>query len=127
MKDFDDWSPKDFVAKYSAFQNDGTIKRTIVRTGNPIEETLQEVQNYNPDIVGIPLIATANYIPATTLAKKIKEINPTIKIMFGGQHISTQAQEFLRQNPWTDHIITGDAIHALTDILDGKTSQKIIH
>jgi radical SAM superfamily enzyme YgiQ (UPF0313 family) len=118
MKDFDELSPQDFVAKYSAFQDDGTIKRTILRTGNPIEETLQEVQNYAPDIVGIPLIATANYIPATTLAKKIKAMDPTIKVMFGGQHISAQPYEFLRQNPQTDHIITGDAIHALTEILE---------
>lgn len=124
--DYQDMSPHDFVAKYSAFTND-SINRTMVRTGNSLEETLVEVRKENPDVVGIPLISTANYKPARDLAKKIKEEFPKTKIVFGGQHITAEAEQFLAENHYVDQIVTGDAINVIGDIVEGKNKDKVVY
>lgn len=127
MKDFEAMSPSDFVAKYSAFKEHWTISRIIATTGNPIDETLKTVLAYQPDMVGIPLIATANYLPATMLAKRIKDMLPETKLILWGQHISANPHTFIQDNPYVDHVITGDAIWEIADILEGKYTEKIIH
>jgi len=82
MQDFRGLSSEDFIKKYGAFKPEG-IERVIVKTGNSIAETLQEIEKDMPDIIGIPLIATANYIPATTLAQEIRKKFPGIKLITG--------------------------------------------
>ncbi len=124
--DYQNLSPREFVDKYSAFSGD-SISRTMVRTGNSLEETLREVKKEKPDVVGIPLISTANYKPATDLAKKIKESLPEIKIIFGGQHITAEPRQFLAENPYVNQIVTGDAINVISDIVEGKNTNKIVH
>ncbi len=126
QKDYQTLSSHDFVDKYSAFSDD-SISRTMVRTGNPLEETLKEVKKERPDVVGIPLISTANYKPATDLAKKIKESLPETKIIFGGQHITAEAEQFLAKNPYVDQIVTGDAINVIGNIVEGKIIEKVVH
>jgi len=124
--DYQNLSPEEFVDKYSAFSSD-SISRTMVRTGNSLEETLREVKKEKPDIVGIPLISTANYKPATDLAKKIKESLPETKIIFGGQHITAEPEQFLAENPYVDQIVTGDAINVIGDVVEGKNTEKIVY
>ena len=126
MEDYHNLSPKEFVKKYSAF-SDNVISRTIVRTGNPLEDTLKEVEKEQPDVIGIPLIATANYKPATELAKRIKEKFPEIKIIFGGQHISAEAEQFLAENSYVDQVVIGDAINVIEDMIEGRIKDKIVY
>jgi len=125
-EDYHNLSPNKFVEKYSVF-SDNVISRTMIRTGNSIEETLKEVEKEQPDVVGIPLIATANYKPATELAKKIKEKLPDTKIIFGGQHITAEAEKFLVENLYVDQIITGDAINVIEDVIEGKIKDRIVY
>lgn len=125
MRDYHNLSPKEFVEKYSVFSGND-VSRTIVRTGNSLEDTLKEVEKEQPDVVGIPLIATANYKPATELAKKIKERFPNTKIIFGGQHISAGAEQFLAENPYVDQVVTGDAITVIDDIVEGRIQDRIV-
>lgn len=127
MADYHSLSTVDFVKKYSAFKENGVIERIIVRIGNPEEETLAKIVAINPDFVGIPLIATANYIPATSLARKIKERLPKTRIIFGGQHISAQPEEFLTKNPFVDHVVIGDAITVINKIVGGSITDKMVY
>jgi len=124
-EDYDTLSPKEFVDKYSVFSREA-ITRTMIRTGNSLEDTLREVESEKPDVVGIPLIATANYKPATELAKKIKERLPDIKIIFGGQHITAEAEQFLNDNPYVDQIVTGDAINVIEDVIEGRNQDSVV-
>ncbi|MDT9209622.1 MAG: cobalamin-dependent protein [Limnospira sp. PMC 1286.21] len=123
---FESNSPKEFVEKYSAF-NTSEIIRVIARTGNPIEETLKEIEKIHPDFVFIPLIASANYRSATTLGRAIKENFPKTKVVFGGQHISALWDEFIQENTWVDHVITGDGITVINDLVIGRLNSKVIH
>lgn len=128
MKDYWELSPGKFVDKYTAFPQKGVVSRTLVRTGTPLEDTLMEIENDMPDLIGIPLIATANYLPATELAKSIRDRFPKIKIVFGGQHISALPQEFLSENKdCVDHIVVGDANNAIEAIVNDKVKDKIVY
>lgn len=124
--DYNNLSPREFVEKYSPFKSNA-ITRTLVRTGNSIEETLKEIEKEQPDVIGIPLIATANYKSATELAKIIKDKFPKTKIIFGGQHITAQPEQFLSENSYVDHVVTGDAINVIDDIVEGKILDRIVH
>jgi radical SAM superfamily enzyme YgiQ (UPF0313 family) len=123
---YNNWDNYHFLEKHSAFNKPGTVSRIIARTGNSQEETLEEIAKFDPEIVGIPLIATANYLPATNLGRGIKDKFPKIKVVFGGQHISALPDEFLQENPFVDHAVTGDAIQAIENIVDGKTKDKLV-
>lgn len=127
MHDFENMSVDDFNLKYSVFKDDGSITRFIVRTGNSIEETLSEISEFMPDVIGIPLIASANYLSTTRLGKRIKEVFPSIKIILGGQHASAEHETLLRTESWIDQLITGDAICVIEDIVNGKISDRLIH
>lgn len=127
MLDYENMSAGEFVEKYSAFKNEGVIERTIVRIGQDEEDTLRLIGEIMPDIVGIPLIATANYRTATELARRIKELYPSVKILMGGQHISAEPEKFLEENPFVDQIVTGDAIAVIGGIVDGTITDRIVH
>ncbi|MDO8460487.1 MAG: cobalamin-dependent protein [Nanoarchaeota archaeon] len=128
MSDYWSLSPKEFVDKYTAFPEKAIVSRTLVRTGTSLENTLSEIEKENPDIIGIPLIATANYIPATSLARSIKENFPKIKIIFGGQHISALPEQFFTENKdYVDHIVIGDAVSVIEDIVEGRIGDRIIN
>eukprot|EP00825_Cyclidium_porcatum_P043724 TRINITY_DN6276_c0_g1_i1.p3 TRINITY_DN6276_c0_g1~~TRINITY_DN6276_c0_g1_i1.p3 ORF type:complete len:192 (+),score=49.97 TRINITY_DN6276_c0_g1_i1:552-1127(+) len=127
MQDYCDLSPGEFAEKYSAFQKNGKLSRIIVRTGNSLEDTLNKIEESNPDVVGIPLIASANYLPATRLAKEIKTKFPKIKVIFGGQAISADPVAFVKENPYVDQVVTGDAISVIEDIVEGKRTEKIVY
>jgi len=127
MHDYMVLSPKDFAEKYSAFQHNGKVSRTMIRTGNSLEDTLSKIEELNPDVVGIPLIASANYLPTTRLAKAIKTKFPQVKIMFGGQHISADPHSFIRDNPYVDQVVTGDAISVIDDVVEGREKSKIVN
>jgi len=125
-RDYSNLSSRKFVEKYSVFSGDAII-RTMIRTGNSLEDTLREVESEQPDVVGIPLIATANYKPATELAKRIKERFPKTKVIFGGQHIAAEAEGFLADNPYVDQVITGDAINVIEDVVEGRIQDRVVH
>lgn len=123
---FEHHSPKEFINKYSAFQN-GIIKRVIAKTGNEIEETLEEVAKISPDYVGISLIASANLRASVNTGYAIHKRFPHIKIIYGGHHVSANPQQFLKDNPWVDHVIVGDGIDIFQDIVEGRVEDKIVY
>jgi len=127
MKDYNSMSPAQFVGKYSAFKNPGVVSRTLARSGNGLEKTLEEVERFSPDVVGIPLIATVNYDASTKMARAIKAKFPRTKILFGGQHVSADPEQFLRENPYVDQVVSGDAISVIKDIVEGKVKDRIVY
>lgn len=132
--DFEKMSPAEFVTKHSAFRVPGEIHRTVVRTGVPLEVTLTEIDREltkgGPIVVGIPLPATANYVSATRLGRAIKEhFGVHAKVIFGGQHVTAMPREFLKDNPWVDLLVCGDAIstieHAIHLAITGSSEKQI--
>jgi tRNA A37 methylthiotransferase MiaB len=123
--DFKAMIPEEFTEKYSAF-NSGTVKRTILRTGNPIEETLQQVGVMQPDYIGIPVFASCNYPSAMALAKAIKKEYAGCNIVMGGQHATALPQQILSSGA-VDYLITGDAVKSMAELVEGKSTGTLLH
>lgn len=123
---FHNHHPHDFIKKYSAFREEGKIRRVLAKTGNELDETIEKIRELNPEYVCIALIATANYRSATKTGKRIKMEFPNIKIIYGGHHVSALPYEFLKENPWVDHVIIGDGINVIDKIVEGKVKDKLI-
>ena len=126
MSEFDSMTIEKIAEKYSSFLI-GVTTRIIARVGQPEDKTLDKVKEFNPDIVGIPLIASANYLPATRLAAKIRQELPKVKIIFGGQHVSANPEAFLEDNPAVNQVVTGDAISVIEDIVNGEITDKVVY
>lgn len=83
----------------------------------------------------IAMITASRYIGFSTvtitintilsLAKKIKTINPNVKILLGGYHASYCAQELLENNSYLDGVIIGEGEETLAKILSGNKVEKI--
>jgi radical SAM superfamily enzyme YgiQ (UPF0313 family) len=123
LEDFNNLSPEEFAKKYSAFR-DNKVVRDMVRTGNTIEETLREIGEMRPDFVGIPIFASCNYPAALTLARAIRNYYPNVKIVMGGQHATAQPKEVLASG--ADYVITGDAVHAMIDLVERGSEMGMV-
>ncbi len=74
------------------------------------------------DIIGFS--ATTSSVSKTyEMAKQIKKIKPSIKVMIGGSHATFLPEEALK---CCDHVITGEAEPIILDIVQGKLTDKII-
>lgn len=71
-----------------------------------IEKSVKKIVDLNPHVVGISAW-TDFWYPACELGKKIKEMIPNVKIVYGGPHVAIYPHETLLQNH-TDTIILGD-------------------
>ncbi len=123
MQDFNTLSPREFADKYSSFKGD-RIVRNMVRTGNPLEKTLGEIGKMDPDFVGIPIFASCNYPAALELAKAVRSNFPNAKIVMGGQHATAQPIEVIATG--VDHVITGDAVGAMVNLVERGSDRKVI-
>ncbi len=126
MTDFRSMSPQAFLEKWSAFKEDGGVERVIARIGVPEEETIERLRTLGIEAVGIPLAPSANYLTATSLGQRIKRELPHVRVVMGGQHITADPEGFVRDNPWADHVASGDAITTIEALVSGRVPDKIV-
>ncbi len=72
-----------------------------------INEWISEILQYDPKIIGVSLISRRNEIVSNKVLKKIKEIRPDIKIIYGGPRTKIASDKFLNQNI-ANYIIGGE-------------------
>ncbi|RKY88250.1 B12-binding domain-containing radical SAM protein [candidate division KSB1 bacterium] len=88
--------------------------------GRKIKHIEKEI--LNSDVVGITAM-TSTAPRAYEIASIIKNINKKIKIVMGGSHISFMPEEALN---YADSVVIGEADEIITDIIEGKISDRII-
>ena len=81
------------------------------------EQVVKKASEYNPDIIGFYTITPTLYI-VLDIAKKIKELNPHIKIILGGPHASGFPQEIIDNNPAIDFIVIGEGELTISELVD---------
>ena len=91
--------------------------------GIGIDETVEQVLDFNPDIVGITATTPAIFV-ANHLSKKIKEKLPNIIIIIGGCHISALPEETMQQCPFFDIGVIGEAEKSIVPLV--KTIQEAL-
>lgn len=102
--------------------NGHTVKLfDVARTRQSNEKTLDELNNFQPDLIAISGIITA-YKFIRTLVHDIKKMYPNIPIVVGG-HISLDNVELLLKNVGCNFTINGygeKKIVGLVEVLEGK-------
>ena len=75
------------------------------------------------DFVGIPTI-TAFMDITKELIKKIKEINPALKIVLGGYHATARVEETFNEMKEVDYIISGEGEIPMLNLIRAKFDSK---
>lgn len=82
-----------------------------------LQETLGEINEFNPDVVGISLTMSPTAPFARNLASSLKKANPGIIIIAGGTHATFLAEE-LTMNTCIDVVVLHEGEIAFTEILE---------
>ena len=72
------------------------------------QKVANDILSYQPDIIGCSTWCIS-YATVLLIAKEIKSTQPDIPIIFGGPQASITAKETLRQFPFVDYILKGEA------------------
>lgn len=94
--------------------------------GLGIEETVRIILSESPDFLAVtlPTVALNN---AVRLCRKVKQINPSIIVIAGGNHFSALPQETLRENPCFDLGVIGEGEETLKILLDKLLNSGSLH
>ena len=80
----------------------------------PIEEVKSELKNHAPEIVGITC-NSLNYERCIEMAKALKEVCPSCKVVVGGPHPSYMPQTML-QHVEIDYVVVGEGEQAMVNL-----------
>lgn len=97
-----------------------------------LRRSISEIQGFikyrvrrdSPDIVGLTS-TTISYIPATKIAKAIKEVAPKAKVVIGGVHATFTAHQTLKECPWIDIVVRGEGEQPMLELAEMKHLEKI--
>jgi radical SAM superfamily enzyme YgiQ (UPF0313 family) len=81
------------------------------------EELTREFKRYEPDVVGITATTPAIY-DAYEVAGLAKELNPNVKTVIGGPHVTFTAKETLEECPALDVVVRNEGELTAKELLD---------
>ena len=92
--------------------------------GKPVSFIRNLVSNYKPDIVGISCF-TINLSTALETARIIKEVLPSIKVVFGGAHATLFPKQLL-ENKDVDVVVEGEGEYAFRELVLRQCAEEKI-
>jgi len=81
------------------------------------EEFYRMINKQNPDFV-IMDTSTPSILNDISIAKKIKEKNPDVKIILVGPHVSAMPENTMKIAPWIDFLTIGEYDYTLPDLIE---------
>lgn len=78
-------------------------------------EVRKVISDVDPDILGVSSM-TASYVSALNVSKIAKQINPKVKVVFGGKHPSALPEDTLR-NRSVDFVVIGEGEETFKELL----------
>lgn len=82
------------------------------------EEAVQVFDHFRPDVIGITAISS-KLASGLKLAEMYKTINPHVKVIFGGPHATTHAEEIIK-NPYVDTVVRREGERAFFAALESN-------
>ena len=79
-------------------------------------EAPEAIMRQTPDVVGFSTMCNS-YHTVLRLARRCKEINPEVRIIFGGPHASSTAQETVERFPQVDLVVRGEAENTIVEVI----------
>lgn len=87
------------------------------------DELADRVAGDRPDVFGINC-STHTFLDAIEALRKIHEAEPDATLVMGGYHSTFAAERILRDYPFVDYVIKGEAERAFPDLLDRLEAGK---
>jgi len=101
------------------------VKILDLRISNsPDEELASVMRSFDPQVVGIGVM-TIECKYGFVDAAKVKEINPGVKIVFGGPHCSHEPQ-FILNDPNVDLMVSGEGDLTIVELIDALEQDRDI-
>ncbi len=94
--------------------------------GMPWEKIKGEIEQRQPDIVGITGPFSAQIDNAIKVSEIVKNVDDEILTIAGGPHVSVRAIEFLNEAPHVDIAVIGEGEYTLLDIMKYREGEKNI-
>ena len=99
------------------------VKNLNDLSGNIWNEVKNVIKEYQPDVIGVS-VKSATYISSQNIAKIAKEVNPNIKIIFGGPH-PTIAKKEIFNNPLIDFSVIAEGEVTIVELLEAIQKEKL--
>ena len=82
-----------------------------------IQDIKEEIKKFRPHIVGVTATTSSIY-DAYNVAKAAKEINPGVKVVIGGPHVTFTAKETLKECPFIDVVVRGEGEETFRELVN---------
>jgi magnesium-protoporphyrin IX monomethyl ester (oxidative) cyclase len=99
------------------------IDSNFRRYGLSDTEILEEIESFEPDVVGISCMFTSYFKDAHNIARLVKDYNKNILVIFGGAHASTFPEAVMKDNN-VDITIIGEGEITICEVLDCYSNKK---
>ena len=87
-------------------------------------EWARRIQAHAPDLVGFSAITPA-FLDAYDVCRRVKDLLPDVRTVFGGVHVSWGRERILRDYPAIDALVAGEGESALRDLARGGDPSDI--
>lgn len=124
------------------YHNEKYLGDNLVLIGESDDSIASYIADLNPDIVGISAVFSNLIGHAHTIARIAKDVNPEIKVVLGGNHISNVAADYqfvLKNSGWglpdelvdmrdknIDFAIKGEAEYQFLELVHRLVNRKIV-
>lgn len=98
------------------FDTESEIGDRIVY-GLPARRLLQEIKEYQPDVIGISCVFSTLDSIVKDLSKRIKQAFPRTAIVLGGTHATVMAEHLVRK-PAIDYVVRGEGEYAFLKLVE---------
>jgi len=85
------------------------------------DNVIQAIKEQQPDVIGFGAL-TSTYQWMLGVAKQAKELNPNVKVVFGGVHASA-VPDLVIQKPQIDYVVSGEGDYSFPMILKSIESR----
>lgn len=87
------------------------------RGGHTLPEMTRDLfRDRVPDVIGFSVLGW-NFRNFGQLADTFKQLNPSGTVVFGGNHVSYQAERVFREFPWVDVVVNGEGEHTFRELV----------
>jgi anaerobic magnesium-protoporphyrin IX monomethyl ester cyclase len=84
------------------------------------EDIKKKIREFCPNYVGASVPLTSEINNSIRIGKLVKEVNPNIKFILGGLHVSNNPLKTLDMSPETDFIILGEGEYRFLKLVKGE-------
>lgn len=85
---------------------------------------IDELKNFNPDLIGISCLFSGRFKPAIELSEIIKKHSPEISIVIGGIHPTMFPKEVLKRHSSIDYVCIGEGEKSIIELIEAHFNDK---